>query len=79
MNGEDARNALDRFLRTDPADVGCEQVIAALHAYVELVAAGEGPEARYPGIAAHLRACGPCRDDYDGLVLTVRETGSTRG
>ena len=31
--------ALERFLRTDPADVGCEQAMAILHVYVDLVAA----------------------------------------
>ena len=50
---------LDRFLRTDPRDVGCAQATEMLHVYAELVAAGEPAEERYPGIAAHLRACGP--------------------
>jgi len=26
---------------------------------------------RYPGIAAHLRACGPCTEDYRGLLLAA--------
>ena len=34
--------------------------------------AGENPEDRYPGIAAHLRSCLPCADDLDGLVAAVR-------
>ena len=76
MSSTDTRRVLDRFLRTDPADVGCEQAVAMLHAYVELVVAGDDPEVTYPGITAHLRACGPCVDDYEGLLLTVRETGS---
>jgi hypothetical protein len=65
-------DALDRFLDTDPQDVGCKQAIALLHTYVELVladpaAAGE----QYPGVAAHLRACGPCGEDFDGLLAAV--------
>ena len=51
---------LDRFLRTDPRDVGCAEAMDLLHVYAELVAAGEPAEQRYPGIVAHLRACGPC-------------------
>ena len=31
---------LDRFLRTDPRDVGCAQALDMLHVYVDLVAAG---------------------------------------
>jgi hypothetical protein len=79
MSTEDARRALDRFLQTDPADAGCEQAIAMLHVFAELVAAGEDLEARYRGVGAHLRACGPCGDDYEGLLLTIRETGGVSG
>ena len=70
MNGY---SELDRFLRTDPRDVGCAQVIDVLHVYAELVAAGEPAEERYPGIAAHLQACGPCGQDFDGLLDALRE------
>lgn len=72
MTMADARRVLDQLLRTDPADVGCGQALAALHAYVELVVAGENPEAIYPGVSAHLRSCPPCGEDYEGLLITVR-------
>jgi hypothetical protein len=65
-------SALDRFLRTDPRDVGCAQAMEALHVYAELVASGEPAEERYPGIAAHLHACGPCGEDFDGLLAAIR-------
>jgi hypothetical protein len=64
--------ALDDFLRTDPRDVGCDQAMEMLHVYVELVVAGDQAEQRYPGIAAHLRACGPCGEDFEGLLAAVR-------
>jgi len=38
--------ALDRFLRTDPRDVGCAEAMEMLHVYVDLVAAGEPPARR---------------------------------
>ena len=59
---------LERFLRTDPRDVGCEDALAVLHVYVEL---GAEASARYPGVAAHLRACGPCGTDFEGLVAAI--------
>ena len=65
--------ALDRFLRTDPRDVGCAQAVEMLHVYVDLVAAGSDAEERYPGIAAHLRACGPCGEDFEALLAAVRD------
>jgi hypothetical protein len=62
---------LERFLRTDPRDVGCDQALAILHVYVDLTAAGGDAAGRYPGVAAHLAACGPCSEDFTGLLLAV--------
>jgi hypothetical protein len=62
---------LDRFLRTDPRDVGCDEAMAVLHIYVELTVTGEEAAERYPGVAAHLAACGPCDEDFTGLLAAV--------
>jgi hypothetical protein len=62
---------LDRFLRTDPRDVGCDEAMAILHIYVDLAATGVNPAERYPGVAAHLAACGPCAEDFTGLLAAV--------
>ena len=63
--------ALDRFLLTDPDDVGCEQAMELLHVYVDLVVADSNAAKRHPGIAAHLAACGPCSEDFAGLLAAV--------
>jgi hypothetical protein len=42
-----------------------------LHIFAELTAAGDPAEQRYPGVAAHLRACGPCGEDFDGLLAAL--------
>jgi hypothetical protein len=65
---------LDRFLRTDPRDVGCDEAMRLLHAYVDLVATDADAAQRYPGVAAHLRACGPCSEDFTGLLAAVTGT-----
>ena len=65
------RERLDRFLRTDPRDVGCDEAMAVLHIYADLIAAGEDAAGRYPGVAAHLAACGPCAEDLSGLLAAV--------
>ena len=67
--------ALDEFLRTDPRDVGCGQAREVLEIYVDVVSA-DGAEAagrRFPGVAAHLRACGPCGEDFEGLLAALRD------
>lgn len=65
---------LDAFLRTDPRDVGCGEATDALHVYAELYAADpEAARSRYPGIAVHLGACGPCSTDFEGLLALITE------
>jgi hypothetical protein len=68
MNGW---TALTRFLHTDPRDVGCAEAMDMLHVYADLVAAGVPAEQRYPGVAAHLRGCGPCGEDFEGLLAVI--------
>ena len=65
--------ALERFLRTDPQDVGCERAMELLDIYVDTVSkeGADVTERRYPGIAAHLRACGPCGEDFAGLLAAL--------
>jgi hypothetical protein len=64
---------LDRFLATDPRDVGCERAMAILHVYVDAVTADEDVAQRFPGVLAHLESCGPCAEDFEGLLAAVRE------
>ncbi len=64
---------LDAFLETDPGDVGCDEAMRILHVYVELIASGGDAAARYPGVASHLRQCGPCSEDFEGLLALVTD------
>ena len=64
---------LDRFLRTDPRDVGCDEAMAVLHIYVDLLVTGGDAAQRYPGVAAHLLACGQCAEDFAGLLTAVTD------
>ena len=72
LSENSGREHLSRFLETDDRDVGCEETMRLLHVYVELLLAGEDPELRLPGVTAHLTACGPCNEDFEGLLAAVR-------
>jgi hypothetical protein len=62
---------LERFLTVDPEDAGCDETFELIDLYVELTLRGGGPELRFPRVAAHLRSCHPCAEDFDGLLLAV--------
>lgn len=69
-----AQQRLARFLETDPRDVGCDEAMAALHVYAELVARDAGAASeQLPGMAAHLAACGPCHEDLVGLLAAISD------
>ncbi len=65
-------DALQGLLATDARDVGCADTFALIHAYAEVAVRGEDPEQEMPGITAHLASCGPCADDYLGLLAVLR-------
>jgi hypothetical protein len=67
------REGIERFLATDPRDVGCDETMAVLHLYAEMKAAGIDAAAHFPGLAAHLTACGPCAEDAEGLLAAVQD------
>jgi hypothetical protein len=66
---------IERFLAADPKDVGCDEVIAVMHVWVDQQLAGLDPDERYPGVTEHLSACTSCNDDILGLALAAREHG----
>lgn len=63
----------ERFLTTDPRDVGCDEAMDVLHVYIELRAAGVDATEHYPGLASHLAACGCCAEDARGLLAAVQD------
>src|SRR5258708_38416548 len=63
--------ALERFLSTDPRDVGCAEAMAILHVYADLMGLGEDAATRYPGVAVHLAPCGPGGEGLAGLLAGV--------
>jgi hypothetical protein len=64
-------NALEQFLLTDPLDAACAETMRMLPVYVDEALAGEYPEQRHPGVAAHLRDCPPCDEDRRGLLAAL--------
>ena len=73
-------SAFERFLRTDPSDVGCGGAMEVMDVYAELAVAGRpAAEERYPGVAAHLRVCDPCTEDLEGLMTLIGAGGDVLG
>jgi hypothetical protein len=64
-------NQLERFLRTDPCDPGCDETRRLMHVYADALNFHEHPELLYPGLAVHLQQCPPCADELEGLLVAA--------
>jgi len=53
-------------------DSGCDGGFAVLAEYVERELEGANVRDLLPAVAAHLRNCPACSDDYEGLVALAR-------
>lgn len=74
MSGAGGPTRLQRLLDVDPRDAGCDHAREVLHVYAELVLQdNDAASARYPEVAAHLAACGPCEQDLDGLLRLLTD------
>jgi RNA polymerase sigma-70 factor, ECF subfamily len=62
---------LEDLLATDPGDAGCDLAFHILDRYAEAELNGTDPGSRFPGVAAHLRRCQACHQDYQGLLAAV--------
>jgi hypothetical protein len=68
MSGEKPRDDLvARLLGPAGPELSCEQCFEELDRYAELEIAGADPEARIPGMRAHLDGCPACAEDYESL------------
>ena len=68
MNGS---SSLERFLATDPRDVGCAETFEALDVFADLTLNGVDAAQRFPGIAVHLSACSSCAQDLHGVMAAA--------
>jgi predicted anti-sigma-YlaC factor YlaD len=67
----DRRVLIDRLLGPGEPEVTCEECFELLDQYVDLEAAGDDPDARLPGMRAHLHGCPACREDHESLLEFV--------
>ena len=75
MNGW---SALDRFLQDRSARCRLRRGDADAACLRRPGRRGEPTAQRYPGIAAHLHACGPCGEDFEALLAAVRDDAGYR-
>jgi predicted anti-sigma-YlaC factor YlaD len=48
-------------------EIGCDECFELIDEYVDLELEGADAHARVPGMAAHLKGCPACREEYESL------------
>lgn len=62
---------LERLLRTNDRDPGCDGAFEVLDQYVEALRRGVDVRLRYADFLTHIRNCAACREDTEGLLAAL--------
>jgi hypothetical protein len=62
---------LERLLGPAGSELSCEECFELVDTYVEAEVAGKDPDARVPGMRAHLDGCPACAEEHDSLRALV--------
>lgn len=73
------KELLQRILKTQKDEIGCESCFESLDRFVELELDGKDAEQALPLIKRHLQMCTGCGDEYQALLAAVEslQTDST--
>lgn len=66
----------DRLFGRPGPDAGCDGAFPLLPRFAEAALAGEDVEVTYAEVANHLASCPDCREDYLGLLDSLKTFGS---
>ena len=67
MSNDRDRELVGSLLGPAGPEVSCDECFELLDEYVEVELAGADPDARLPGMKAHLQGCPACREDHESL------------
>ena len=73
MSDSQLSPVLRRLLGPSRPEVTCEVCFDELDRYVDLELAGADAAAAVPGMAAHLRGCPACAEEYESLTALLAE------
>jgi hypothetical protein len=66
------KDLVGRLLGPVGPELTCDECFAQLDRYVDLELAGADPDAKVPGLRAHLEGCPACREDHESLLEYAR-------
>lgn len=71
-----ARERPGGLLAAEPGDTGCEIAFQTLDRYAGARRQNQPAQRKFPSVAAHLRSCRPCGQDYQDLLAATASTVS---
>jgi hypothetical protein len=60
------------IMTTRPDEIGCDDCLRELDAFVDTTLAGRDAAAAMPLVEDHLRRCGDCREEFEALLAVVQ-------
>ncbi len=77
LSGKQVLSLLGKVISTEEDAINCDQCLSHLAEFAETELAGQDVPEALEAIAAHLRQCECCRDEYDALLEGLRAIEET--
>ena len=61
------------IMTTQPEEIGCDTCFVQLDLFAELILTGKNAAGAMPAVHAHLNRCPACREEYEALLLILRQ------
>jgi len=58
---------------TRPDEISCDECFAKMQTFAEMELAGKSPSQAMPLVEDHLKKCNDCREEYQALLIALKE------
>jgi hypothetical protein len=68
---------VDMLAHTREEEYSCDEVLALMDQFAEMVIQGEDAARLMPLVQHHLEMCGDCREEFEALLRILRSSPTT--
>ncbi|MGD8625123.1 MAG: hypothetical protein PVJ34_11330 [Anaerolineae bacterium] len=72
LDTEQVKQMARGIMTTRPDEIGCDECMQELDAFVDMTLAGRDAATAMPLVEDHLVRCGDCREEFEALLAAVQ-------
>lgn len=79
IGSQEIKHMVRNILTTRPDEIGCEECLAHMDRFVEMMLDGKDPAEAMPLVQDHLERCRDCHEEFEALLKALRHLQGSRG